>query len=956
MGTSGAAAADRHFAGVITGYVIAYLESCPAGTLERVFDAAGETRTAADLASSATWSSYDQVRRLLEATAALLGGPSVLEEVGAAFVVGNPEFAALVQSMGSPDALFAALDQMGENLAPCIDLTFAEVAPAEWTAELLFRDGFAGFPEYCRFCSGMIASGTLPFGLPPAEVVEEACVHHGAPVCRFRVRWEPTDLPAVKAAYFERRSDILSARLEALHETVADLVSGDDLESVLGRIVATTAKAVSAPAYVLALDELPGAAQRVYGEGLSNPEAAIVAADLLADGAPVPGRLVVEVASPRRRYGRLAAIQLEGHRFFPQESVILQAYARLAAAALDSAAALEEARRQTATAKTLLALSSSLAEVVSVDEVAGKLVRAVREIVDCDRAAVVLVNRATGVAQVAAAEGYAPSEETEVLRSRFQVDERFLRPGPSGISEDEPAFHTELSERVGSVGRVSAPIVASGELLGWLAASVTTRPGRLRDPELPARMRGLAAQAATAVRNARLLDQIRHQALHDTLTGLPNRALILDRVEQMLARGRRTRAGGAVLFLDLDGFKEINDTLGHAAGDHLLRSVAARLSATLRGSDTIGRLGGDEFVVLVESENEAGAELVAERLLTALEQPFVVAGVTVNVSASIGLAAGDRQSAGEMLRDADIALYEAKAAGKHRVVVFHPEMHVAIRDHHLLESDLRGALARGELFLVYQPIWDLEAGRVLGVEALLRWRHPARGVVSPEVFVPMLEENGLIIDVGAWVLEAACRDVRALHERGHALALSVNVSGRQLDSADFADVVERVLGATGFDPAQLVLEITESVVMRSPQTAADGMRRLRATGVRIAIDDFGTGYSSLALLRQMPVDSLKIDRSFVAAIRDSVEAEALVRMLVQLGKTLGLTTVAEGIEVDEQLHQLRRETCDSGQGFLLARPLELEDLVAFLAQAPADGAPAAPAVPAPPAVPAARPG
>jgi predicted signal transduction protein with EAL and GGDEF domain len=358
------------------------------------------------------------------------------------------------------------------------------------------------------------------------------------------------------------------------------------------------------------------------------------------------------------------------------------------------------------------------------------------------------------------------------------------------------------------------------------------------------------------------------------------------------------------------------------------------LSATLRGSDTIGRLGGDEFVVLVESDNESRAELVAERLLTALQQPFTIGGTNVIINASIGLAAGDRSTAGEMLRDADIALYEAKAAGKHRVVAFRPEMHVAVRDHLQLENELRQAHTRGELYLVYQPIWDLEVDTVTGVEALLRWRHPVRGIVGPDVFIPLLEENGTIVEIGAWVLESACREVKALRDQGHQLDLSVNVSGRQLDGPGFVHVVSEILARTGFDPNALILEVTESVIMRNPAAATSGMRRLREIGVRIAIDDFGTGYSSLALLREMPVDTLKIDRSFISAMRDSTEADALVRMLVQLGKTLGLTTIAEGIEVDEQLRHLRQETCDSGQGFLLARPLDVEDLRSFLATNP----------------------
>jgi diguanylate cyclase (GGDEF)-like protein len=943
MHVQSASPSERDFSGVVTGYLIAFLRAQTADALPRVFALAGDTRAPESLVADTTWSTYAQVRRLLEATASLLGGPEVLVRAGAAFVVSNAEFAALVQSMGGPDTLMANIAQMSEHTAPAVGLATEEIAPGEWIAELRFRDGFEPFAEYCHYCRGMLASGTMAFGLPPADVVEEACQRQGAPACRFRVRWEPTDGPAARAVFFERRTQILEARLESLQRTVADLVSGDDLEHVLTRIVASTAAAVSAPAYVLALEELPDAAQRVYSEGLSVHEAARIADDLLAEStsagaAETPGRLVVDVASPVRRYGRLAAIHLQGGRFFVQETMMLQVYARLAAAALDSATALAEARTQAKAANALLTLSSSLAEVVGVDEVAGKLVRAVREVVDCDRSSVILVDPETGVAQIAATDGYPPELDAELRALQFSAEQQrqwLAADSNTGTDSDDPNGHAAPSavlSRHQIAGIAYVPISANGEILGWLAASVTDRANRLaKGHDVTARLRGIAGQAATAVSNARLLDQIRHQALHDALTGLPNRALILDRVEQLLARARRNRSRASVLFLDLDGFKEINDTLGHAAGDQLLRGVASRLSACLRESDTIGRLGGDEFIILVESEHGGvSPELVAERLHAALQESFQIAETRVSVTASIGIADGDRPSPGDMLRDADIALYQAKADGKNRAVMFRPEMHAAVREHHQVENDLRTALLNDELFLVYQPIWDLASTRVTGVEALLRWRHPSKGIVPPDRFIPQLEETGMIIEVGAWVVRTACRDLQALRARGLVLDVAVNVSGRQLEDDAFVGVVEDALAETGFDPNALVIEITESVIMRDPDATAARLRALRARGIRVAIDDFGTGYSSLGLLRQFPVDSLKIDRSFIGAMLESTEAEALVRMLVQLGRTLGLEMVAEGIELDEQLCHLRSEECESGQGFLLARPLELGPLTEFL--------------------------
>jgi diguanylate cyclase (GGDEF)-like protein len=419
-------------------------------------------------------------------------------------------------------------------------------------------------------------------------------------------------------------------------------------------------------------------------------------------------------------------------------------------------------------------------------------------------------------------------------------------------------------------------------------------------------------------------DQLRHQALHDTLTDLPNRALIVDRAQQALVRGRREHCAPAAMFIDLDNFKGVNDMFGHAVGDALLRAVAARVSAVLREGDTVGRIGGDEFVVLVEGgPAKADPELVAERLLQVLREPYELPGTDgpIVATASIGLAIGDRVSADALLRDADIALYEAKAAGRNTAVVFRQEMQAAVHDRLALETDLRHAVENDELRLDYQPVFDLEQNRITGVEALLRWDHPARGAVMPCEFIPLAEETGLILELGAWALETACRQGAAWHASGYRVRMAVNVSARQLAEPGFPAAVQAALEATGFDPHWLVLEVTETMLMQNTERTAARLAALTAVGVRIAIDDFGTGYSSLAYLQQFPVDALKIDRAFIAGIARSPESKALIHTLVELGKSLGLETVAEGIEQTVQLSHLRREECASGQGFLLARPL-----------------------------------
>jgi diguanylate cyclase (GGDEF)-like protein len=430
--------------------------------------------------------------------------------------------------------------------------------------------------------------------------------------------------------------------------------------------------------------------------------------------------------------------------------------------------------------------------------------------------------------------------------------------------------------------------------------------------------------------------QLGHQALHDGLTGLPNRALVLDRAEQLLARNRRHPDHVvAALYVDVDGFKTVNDTYGHAAGDRVLTVVGQRLQQVLRTHDTVGRLGGDEFVVLLESSaQETSPSAVAERLIEGLREPIALAGGgrSTTISASIGIAVGQRDTADELLRDADFALYEAKALGKDRYTFFEHRMQVAAAGRAELEADLGKALERGEFFLQYQPIFDLTSQEVLGIEALIRWRHPTRGVVVPDAFIPMAEESGLISAIGRWVLHEACRQLAVWQANGETIGVSINVSAYQLDRDGLVADVAQAISESGVSPGALTLEITESALMHDVDAAARRLGELKALGVRLAIDDFGTGYSSLAYLRQFPVDALKIDRSFISNLATSSDAAAIIHAFVQLGKTLSIETLAEGIEDHDQLRELQREQCDQGQGFLFARPLDADAMQAFLAE------------------------
>ncbi|HEV3045970.1 MAG TPA: EAL domain-containing protein [Solirubrobacteraceae bacterium] len=429
-------------------------------------------------------------------------------------------------------------------------------------------------------------------------------------------------------------------------------------------------------------------------------------------------------------------------------------------------------------------------------------------------------------------------------------------------------------------------------------------------------------------------EELVFMATHDQLTGLPNRTLILDRGKQMLGRARRRSAPVAALFIDLDNFTSINDTLGHAAGDELLQAIAARLDGVVRDIDALGRIGGDEFVVLAEEFCDGvDAELIAERLREALRAPFALAAgehAGLTVTASIGVAAGERTTVEDLLRDAHIAVHRAKRDGKDRHVVFESDMHDVVQSRMQLEMDLRAALAQDEFFLLYQPTFDLRGMVPTGVEALLRWRSAVRGVVQPVDFIPLLEETGLIVEVGRWVLAEVCRQGACWRAAGHPIGVAVNVSARRLETDQFVADVREALESSGLQACALTLEITETTLMRNPEQTARRLHAIKDLGVRIAIDDFGTGYSSFAHLQRFPVDSLKIDRSFISQLSENPEGETLLRTLVQLGKALTIETLAEGIEQEHELTLLQEECCDSGQGYLFARPLDVQAAAAFL--------------------------
>jgi diguanylate cyclase (GGDEF)-like protein/PAS domain S-box-containing protein len=484
--------------------------------------------------------------------------------------------------------------------------------------------------------------------------------------------------------------------------------------------------------------------------------------------------------------------------------------------------------------------------------------------------------------------------------------------------------------------RSGACVLIEGSHGAYGVLSVQSRRPRGYGPEEVDFLQSLANVLADALERQAIDDDIRHRALHDRLTDLPNRVLFMDRLEQGLARLRRRRSLAAVLFLDFDHFKVINDSLGHHVGDELLTAVAPRLRHALRASDTVAHLGGDEFAILLEDiEGEEDAVEMAQRVAALFAQPFVIAGGEHFVSASVGIAlARGGESAMELVRDADAAMYRAKERGRARYEVFDAATRGRVLARLRVENDLRRALDREEFSLHYQPLVSLADRGVVGVEALIRWHHPERGLVSPAEFVPVAEQNGLIEPIGRWVLERACGQAAMWHAArpdARPLEIAVNLSAVQLASPGLVDTVTDVLAASGLPADLLCLEITETAMLRDPEVTGEVLRALGALGVRMALDDFGTGYSSLSYLPHLPLDTLKIDRSFVDGLGSEAHDTAIVEAIIAMARALSLGVVAEGVETERQAQELARLGCERAQGYYFARPMPASEIPARLA-------------------------
>jgi diguanylate cyclase (GGDEF)-like protein len=811
---------------------------------------------------------------------------------------------------------------------------------------------------------GPAAAGTGAVGDPrPEGAVPAAAASAGEPS-------GITEAPGHQAR-------LLADRLEEAARSTADLVSGGELSALLASLAARAAGAVGASRYLLAMGQGAGRPPMIHQAGLDNAEAGTLARELLASDVPASSgtRLVVDVATHRHRFGRFAAYYQPGEDPPAGARRILSLHANCAAAAVELATAAAASRQSEATTRALLELSGALSRAGTVAVVAQSLADAVPTLAGCERSSVLLwdpfeqrlILQAWSVAEgPQGAQGAAGAGQEARVHAPAVSDAAGQAGGPPWVvadadadivpvlsasrdvtvvdpTADEPSLRAFLA-RTGATCSILIPLFSDEEFVGLVSGEylVPPRIDPRADGGLLALLRAVADQAVTALQSAWLLEQVGPLAWHDALTGLPNRRLLEHRAHRALEHNEHPGTVTTLFFVDLDRFKRVNDTFGHATGDALIRQVAQRLRDVVRRQDTVARLGGDEFAVLLPDLADMGAvRQMATRMLQAIRVPYRVDGNELHASASIGVAVwpshGDDYD--ELLIHADEAMYRSKGGGRDTYTVYAPDVGPA--DGLMsLDPDLHHAVERNELFVVYQPAVDLRTNQVVGVEALVRWRHPRRGVIEPGAFIAQAEESEVIIDIDRFVLREVARQVREWIDGGlNPVRVSVNVSRRDLEHPRFADTVLEALRERRLPGHLLEIEFTGQIGADDHGVAGQTIERLRREGVRFAVDGFGAGASSLERLAALPVRTLKIARSLVQLIGPSDELGPLTSAIIAAAGKLGMECVAQGVETPHQRATLLQGGCTTAQGYLYGRPL-LPDGMRRLLQPPPAASPA----------------
>lgn len=971
-------------------------------------------------------------------------------------------------ALGSPEAAFANVATLVDHFETESDATPVEVARDHALVRIAPRGAAHRHAHLCELTRGLLSRVPALFGRGPALISETECAARGGRFCLYALSWDdarqslatewdaatvehdsPLESPTqdgaprnvvdesfprlgiddtdsgvgglhpwappapdptgdalrVQLGRLRAELDRMSVLVEGALATSAELLS-EDLDGLLEVVANCADQVVGSHRYLLMVRVRPGAPLQLHHRGLSSDEAQALAAELWREYPDDGGgtRVIVDIASPRRLYGRLVAFVAPEESHPPSEVEALRFYAEYVATALEIFTVLTEARQSDATARTLLSFAEALSGVSTAAELVQLLAETTRAVAGSDSAAVFLwdpeqgrlIRRATsggGSARRAGPEAIVPLNLPAALR-RDSIGEPLLpvdivppdapgpvppgSPGARALSDpvapstgsprvvsvradiapivamlnqrevvaldnsvDDPDLRRML-ERSGTAAAVVAPLFASGTFLGVVSARYARGSSTVSvdDTALQERLAALADQAATTLQNLELLEKVSHMAWHDVLTGLPNRRLFKDRVEQELVRSRRVGEPVCMFFVDIDHFKTVNDTSGHAAGDELIRQVARRLVETVRRQDTVARVGGDEFAILLPGlADQLSIDQLAERTLEALSAPYLVLGEEITSSASIGIAmAPDHgDSYDELLCRADEAMYRAKSLGRNAYQMYagpQGDLDTDVRaiDPARLAADLLHALDRNELFLLYQPYVDLRTDQVVGVEALIRWDHPHLGVLEPATFLPVAESSETIVSLDAWVLTQACGQSRTWLDHGlRPLRMSVNLATRDLSSPTLFDTIDAALEETGIDPTLLELEIPERVVLdRAAGPAHQNIERLRRRGVRFTIDNFGTGKSSMSRIGTFPVSTLKIDKSFIQVLGPDGEKNSLVSAIVSMADRLGLTCVAGGVETALQSRVLMQRGCTTAQGYYFSPPLppaEVERMV-----------------------------